>query len=89
VTSEPDERGTTRALDCNELVELVTEYFDDALDAKARARLEEHLAACEGCRTYLDQMRATIEAAGRLEPEVVPPDVLGRLTAAFRETRQG
>ena len=89
MTSEPDQGGTTRALDCNELVELVTEYFDDALDAIARARLNEHLAECEGCRTYLDQMRATIEAAGMLEPEVVPPDVLGRLTAAFRETRRG
>lgn len=87
MTSGRDEHEDTRALDCNELVELVTAYFDDALDPSPRARLESHLAECDGCRTYLEQMRLTIEAAGAVEPEAVPPDVLRRLTAAFREAR--
>jgi len=42
---------------CRELVELVTEYFEGALDEAERERFEEHLAACPGCEHYVEQMR--------------------------------
>jgi anti-sigma factor RsiW len=45
---------------CQELVELVTDYFDGALDAATRAEFDAHLAVCPGCVTYLEQMRTTI-----------------------------
>ena len=38
-------------MDCNELVELVTAYLDNALDEETRARFEAHLTECDGCRT--------------------------------------
>ena len=43
---------------CKELVELVTAYLDDVLDADTRARFEAHLTKCRGCRNYLDQFVA-------------------------------
>jgi anti-sigma factor RsiW len=85
---EGDGEQQLPGLDCNELVELVTEYFDGTLDATTRARLEHHLAECPYCRTYLEQMRLTIAAAGSLEPEAVPADVLDRLTNAYREAHR-
>jgi anti-sigma factor RsiW len=45
---------------CQELVELVTDYFDGGLDAAAREEFDRHLAVCPGCVTYLEQMRTTI-----------------------------
>jgi len=53
-------------LTCRELVELVTDYLEGALDPGDRARFEGHLDRCAGCRAYLGQMRATIWAAGHL-----------------------
>jgi anti-sigma factor RsiW len=50
------------ALSCRDLVELVTDYLEDALPAAERLRFEEHVAACEGCGAYLDQMRRTLAA---------------------------
>jgi anti-sigma factor RsiW len=47
-------------LSCRQLVELVTDYLEDALDPRDRARLDEHIAGCAGCDAYVDQMRATI-----------------------------
>ena len=41
---------------CRELVELVTDYLEDRLSPADRARFEAHLAECEYCETYLDQM---------------------------------
>ena len=71
-------------LACRELVELVTEYLDGALDPAERVRVETHLAECDGCTTYLDQVRATVAATGALPPEPVPPALLARLLDAFR-----
>ena len=69
---------------CREVVELVTDYLDDALDPKARARLDAHLRDCDGCAAYLEQLRATIRVAGRLAPGAVPDATMSRLVAAFR-----
>ena len=47
-------------LTCQQVVELVTDYLEDALGATERARFETHVADCDGCDAYLGQMRTTI-----------------------------
>ena len=72
---------------CRELVELLTEYLDDALEPSERARLESHLASCDGCSNALDQLRTTIEVTGRLtEDEVAAPE-REAVREAFRRWR--
>lgn len=73
-----------KQLSCREMVELMTEYLDGALDPRRHARFERHLAGCPHCRTYLEQVRATIGAAGALREEDVPEPVLAALLDAFR-----
>jgi anti-sigma factor RsiW len=51
---------------CRELVELVTAYLDGALPAAERARCDEHLRTCAGCRAYLAQMELVMSALGEL-----------------------
>lgn len=50
---------------CRELVELVTAYLDGVLSAQERRHVDNHLAGCDGCTAYLEQIRATIELLGR------------------------
>jgi predicted anti-sigma-YlaC factor YlaD len=76
-------------LGCRELVELVTEYLEGALAPTKRARLEEHLAGCVGCRDHLDQMRRTISAVGHLPEEEVSPTAQQELLAVFRAWKGG
>jgi MFS family permease len=47
-------------IDCRALVDLVTDHLDDMLDPTQRAIIERHLAGCDGCTTYLAQIRETI-----------------------------
>ena len=76
-------------LTCQQLVELVTDYLEDRLPAAERGRFEAHLAVCEGCEAYVEQMRALMDELGRL-PEIEPPPALERdLLAAFRDWRSG
>ena len=72
-------------LTCAELVELVTDYLEDALPAEERARFEEHLTICEGCFNYVDQMRTTIVLTGRLRVDDLSPEVAAELVGAFRD----
>jgi anti-sigma factor RsiW len=73
-----------RELTCAQLVELVTDYLEQRLSIRDTERFEEHLAFCDGCSTYLEQMRATIAATGRLREVELPVDLQERLLAAFR-----
>jgi anti-sigma factor RsiW len=80
---------TASAMNCNELVELVTSYLEDALTPGERARFEAHLEACAGCRAYIEQMRETIGALGRVPPESLSDEARRRLLMAFRDWRYG
>jgi anti-sigma factor RsiW len=51
-------------IDCIEIVELVTDYLEGALDDATRDEMEAHLVLCPPCQNYLDQMRATIDLLG-------------------------
>ena len=75
-------------LPCQELVELVTDYLEGRLPEPERARFEAHLVLCEGCRTYLEQMRQTVRALGHLAEESIEPAAKQRLLAAFRNWRR-
>ncbi|MDN5797249.1 MAG: zf-HC2 domain-containing protein [Intrasporangium sp.] len=72
------------ALSCKEVVELVTDYLEGALDAASAAEVQAHLALCEGCETYVQQMRDTAAALGGLDVDTLPGDVQEDLLAAFR-----
>ena len=76
-------------LSCQELVELVTEYMEDALLAGERARFDDHIGRCDGCREYLLQMRRTIEVTGTLSNEALSPEAERALLHAFRDWHAG
>ena len=65
-------------LTCQELVELVTEYLEDAMSPRDRDRFEAHLATCAGCEAHLFQVRETIRILGSLAPQSLPEHRLAR-----------
>ena len=71
---------------CQELVELVTDYFDGALDDATREAFDAHLGVCPGCDHYLEQLRMTIRFASDAKALERRPEVRGLLDA-FRDWR--
>ena len=75
---------------CQEMIEVVTNYLDDALAPDERQRFERHLTYCAGCGTYFDQMRETIrQTAAVPREESLPPKLRERIVAQFRAWRRG
>lgn len=71
-------------LTCRELVRLVTDYLEETLPEIDRRRFDAHLAACDGCTTYLAQVQDTIRITGTLTEESLAPEARDELLAAFR-----
>ena len=75
------------AMTCQQFVEIVTEYLERQLDEARRLWTEEHLAECDACRAYLEQMRQTIAALRGLGDSTLDPGQRERILAAMRTAR--
>jgi len=69
---------------CRQVVELMTDYLEGALSEIDRARFEEHIAGCDGCRAYLAQLSTTRKVLRKLADEPIPADLQSELLDAFR-----
>lgn len=72
-------------LSCVEVVELVTSYLDGALDTTTAEHVREHLALCDGCTEYVEQVRVTAGAVAAAVVEQLDEGVRARLLSAFRD----
>ena len=81
-------RGKEPGLTCVEVVELVTDYLEGALSERDRARVEAHLAACDNCTHYVEQIRITIRLVGRVEEDDLSAEAKAELMEAFRGWRR-
>ena len=79
---------TGEGLRCIDVVELLTDYLEGALDPDTAAAVEAHLDRCPPCVTYLDQLRATVAALGRVGAASLPPESVRELQAAFAGLRR-
>jgi anti-sigma factor RsiW len=69
------------------MVELVTDYLEGRLDGVDRERFEAHVAECDACTLYIEQMRMTVTALGHIPPETISPEAERELLQAFRDWR--
>ena len=79
---------TDNGLTCLEVLDLLTEYLEGALAPEDCARVAAHLAECEGCARFLEQLTSTIEVTATLREDEVPDDVRESLHAAIRTLRR-
>jgi anti-sigma factor RsiW len=82
-------RRTNNMLTCREMVELVTDYLEGRLADSDRERFEAHVGQCDACVLYIEQMRLTISALGRIPPETISLEAERELLDAFRDWRAG
>jgi anti-sigma factor RsiW len=81
--------SSARAITCKELTEALTDYLEGAMALEDRAALEAHLALCEGCATYVEQMRRVIRTVHELRVDDVEATAPASLLEAFRAWKRG
>ena len=81
--------SATRAITCKELTQVLTDYLEDVMPLEDRVRFEGHLAICDGCVTYVEQMRQVIATVHELRPDDVEATAPDELLEAFRAWKRG
>ncbi len=76
-------------LNCQEVVELVTDYLEQALLPEMQAQFEAHVANCPGCDTYIEQIQQTIMILRKLAEQPIFPETKQELLKIFRSWEQG
>ena len=80
--------GDADVMNCQQFVELVTDYLEGALSPADRARFDAHLDYCDPCIVYIEEMRLTVRAVGRLTTADIAPAARDELLAAFRDWKR-
>jgi predicted anti-sigma-YlaC factor YlaD len=77
-----------KELNCQEVVELVTDYLEQALLPEKQAQFEDHIETCPGCDIYLEQVQQTIMMLRKLSEQQTFPETKQDLLEVFRNWMQ-
>jgi anti-sigma factor RsiW len=87
-TGSPPPAGDELDLACRDVVELVSDYLDGALEPPLAAAVERHLALCPPCVEYVRQLRETTRLLGDLPEQTLSEPARIEILAAFRGFRR-
>ena len=73
-------------MDCRELVNLLVDYLDEALDPETLKALDRHLADCGPCLAFLNTYKATRNLVREVAAEEMPEELRAKLASFLRET---
>src|SRR5437870_1231051 len=67
-------------MDCNRFEEALSDYFDGLLVGQEMSLFRAHALQCRGCRSLMDDVKATISVCKQLD-ELEPPAMLDTMLA--------
>jgi anti-sigma factor RsiW len=82
--ASPPPNAAPTHIPCIQVVELLTDYLEGALDPEMQRRVEAHLDICPPCVVFLEQLRNTIDSIEQLPVDTLPTETVDALEEAFR-----
>lgn len=83
------ERGAVKKLNCQEVLDQLSDFLEEDVAAELRTEIETHLNGCRHCHLEVDTLRTTIQLYRVDDPVGVPIHLSDRiraaLAAAYRE----
>lgn len=73
-------------MECNDLVQYLSDYIDQNLEEELVEAAQEHLATCQNCRVVLDTTQKTIFLYREQGKRTIPADRRQRLFDQLQET---
>ena len=72
-------------MNCNELVERVTDCLEAALDDETLVNVLDHLQICQGCDDYFNQVLVTLKVVSSVPATSMSPELEANLLAIYRK----
>lgn len=71
-------------MNCQDVIQELSNFIDGELDAASKQELESHLKECTECKLVVDQTKKTVRLFCDSEPIELPGEVRNRLHDALR-----
>lgn len=75
-------------LRCRDIVDLLDEYLDGALDRADALALEAHLTGCQDCTAFFNTYRGTLRTSRALRERQMPAELRERLLTFLHQQKQ-
>jgi anti-sigma factor (TIGR02949 family) len=72
-----------RSPECTRILERISAYLDQELDAETCRAIEDHCATCPECANLVDGLRETIGLCRATANQPLPPNVKARARASI------
>ena len=72
---------------CEEVVALASDYLEGAMTHEQMTAFELHLNFCDGCSSFVDQVRTTATMAHGRAEEQLPEEIKAKLLSTVRDWR--
>jgi predicted anti-sigma-YlaC factor YlaD len=72
-------------MNCAEVLDVVSEALDGTLVEEVQKQFDEHLGECFACRTYVEQLRVSVEALKRIPKQGKPNPRQAELIEEYRK----
>lgn len=75
-------------MDCNEVLQQLSDYLDDEAREELCRQIEAHLTQCHDCQVYVDTVKKTIVLFQSDRKVEIPVSVASRLESALAQEYQ-
>jgi len=72
-------KKSEKAITCKQVTQLIIDYINNELDAKATKTFEVHLKDCNDCVAFLNTYKKTIAGVRSMKPEDVPQQIIEKV----------
>jgi len=72
-------KKSEKAITCKQVTQLIIDYINNELDAKATKTFEVHLKDCNYCLSFLNTYKNTIGGVRSMKPEDVPQEKIEKV----------
>ena len=70
---------------CDDVIQLLTDYIDGELEPDSQSRLDGHFKVCPPCVKFLETFKVTVELTGTFRCEDIPEAVSEKLHAFLEQ----
>jgi RNA binding exosome subunit len=78
------ERSVVKKLNCQEVLDQLSDYLEEDVAAELRTQIEAHLNGCRHCHLEVDSLRTTVQLYRLDDPVGVPIALSERLKLALQ-----
>ena len=82
--SHHHEHGTGN---CKQIFEKLSEYMDGDLPTDLCERIDDHMADCPPCQSFMESLRRTVKLVERVDAPAMPDEIRASVREAYERYR--